>query len=287
MMTNNRNMLLETISFIFLVLRDDVSQTRSLMEAGNKHFYGLWRMILQEFNMELLIWIVQKSIIKLQGIFESGLGTLRSNSAFKEYQLSLPYFVKSAQASNNPEETCGPVPVDLEEPDVYQVWDEVHGDMKATTELMFPFLGLFGIEEGNSISPSATEINTPAELSDHTKEFFKPPKKDHRGRGRCNDDADDAEGGVEIIGMGYNDEMEAPEIDIAISPNIVSVHIQDTVLEDVEAVTSGDIGDYHTDEKETSEAGRAEFASSSEKEFLYDSGNSSRSYKQFRSLVSV
>ena len=118
-------------------------------------------MILQEFNMELLIWIVQKSIIKLQGIFESGLGTLRSNSAFKEYQLSLPYFVKSAQASNKSEETCGPVHVDPEEPAVDQLWDEFHGVMKTTAEWMVPFIELFGVEEGNGLTPFATEINTP------------------------------------------------------------------------------------------------------------------------------
>ena len=86
MTTNNRNMLLETISFIFLVPRYDVSQTRRLTEEGKKHFYGLWRMILREFNVEKLIRIVQKSIINPQAIFESGLVTFRSNSAFKGYQ---------------------------------------------------------------------------------------------------------------------------------------------------------------------------------------------------------
>ena len=68
--------------------------------------------------MDQLIWIVQKSIIKLQAIFESGLVTSRINSAFKGYQKSFPKFVESAQASNKSEETCVPVNVDLEDPAV-------------------------------------------------------------------------------------------------------------------------------------------------------------------------
>ena len=44
------------------------------------------RMILWEFNIDQLIRIVQKSIIKLQAMFGSGLVIPRSNSAFKGYQ---------------------------------------------------------------------------------------------------------------------------------------------------------------------------------------------------------
>ena len=60
-------------------------------------------------------------------------------------------------------------------------------------EWMVPFLELFWVEEGNGLSTFATEINTPAEMSDHLKAFFKPPKRVPRGRGSCNDDVDDAE----------------------------------------------------------------------------------------------
>ena len=83
------------ISFIFLVPRDDVSQTRRLTEDGNEHFYVLWRMILREFNMEKLIRIVQKSIINIQAMFDSGLVTSRSNILFKGYQQSFPDFIEN------------------------------------------------------------------------------------------------------------------------------------------------------------------------------------------------
>ena len=83
--------------------------------------------------------------------------------------------------------------VELEEPAVDQLWDEFHRVIKATTESMVPFLDLFGVEEGNGLSPFATEINNLEELSDNIKALFNPPKRDTRGIGRCNDDADEAE----------------------------------------------------------------------------------------------
>ena len=93
--------------------RDDVSLTPRLKEEGNEHFCGSWRMILWEFNMEPLIRIVQKNIIKLQDIFSSGLVMSRSNSSFKGYQLSFPDFIESEKSRNKSEETCRPVYVDL------------------------------------------------------------------------------------------------------------------------------------------------------------------------------
>ena len=64
--------------------------------------------------------------------------------------------------------------------------------------------------------------------------------------------------------------------------------MQDIVTEDVEAGTSGGMGDeYITDEEETSEAGRLESASSLENDFIYDGGNRSWYYKQSRYLVSA
>ena len=87
--------------------------------------------------------------------------------------------------------------------------------------------------------------------------------------------------------MGSDGDMKAPAVDTGMYPDVVSVHMQDIALEDVEAGTSGGMGNgYISDEEETSEAGRAESASSLEKEFLYKGGNISKSYKQFRSLVS-
>ena len=86
--------------------------------------------------------------------------------------------------------------------------------------------------------------------------------------------------------MGSDDEIEAPAVDTGMYPDVVSVQMQDIALEDVKSGTSGGMGDdYIADEEKTSEDGRAELASSSDKEFIYASRNRSWYYKQFRSLV--
>ena len=66
--------------------------------------------------------------------------------------------------------------------------------------------------------------------------------------------------------MGPDDKMEAPGVDTGMSPDVILVHMQDISLEDVEAGTSGGMGDeYIPDEEDTSESGRVESASSLEK----------------------
>ena len=74
-MTNKRNMFLEMVAFLFLMTRDDVAHNRQKKTDCNKHYYGLWRMINREFNMEQLIRIVQKIIISLMSVFMSGIST--------------------------------------------------------------------------------------------------------------------------------------------------------------------------------------------------------------------
>ena len=56
---------------------------------------------------------------------------------------------------------------------------------------MVHLIELFGVEEGNGLSLFATEINIPAELNDHLKAFFKPPKRDPRVIGSFHYDADE------------------------------------------------------------------------------------------------
>ena len=80
MMPNKRNMLLETIACLFLFPCRDVFQGQRLTSEANEHTYGLWRMILCEFNMEQLIRIVQKAIVKNDAMFESNFDAFRSNT---------------------------------------------------------------------------------------------------------------------------------------------------------------------------------------------------------------
>ena len=66
-------MMLETIGIIFLVTRHDASQPRRLTLEANEHTYSHWRNILREFNTKKLICIYDKTKVRNDAIFESGL----------------------------------------------------------------------------------------------------------------------------------------------------------------------------------------------------------------------
>ena len=55
----------------------------------------------------------------------------------------------------------GPVYLDLTRPAVDQLWSEVEGIISFSVTLMLPFLQLFGVEEGNGLSPFAVSISSP------------------------------------------------------------------------------------------------------------------------------
>jgi hypothetical protein len=157
MMPNKRNMLLETIACLFLFPRQDVFQGQRLTSEANEHTYGLWRMILREFNMEQLIHIVQKAIIKNDAMFESNFDAFRSNT-MKGYPSGLQEFIKNMQIGSS---YSGPIDVDLTKPAVDQLWDTVQGILSFGTNLMRPFLNIFGSEVGNGLSTFAGDIETP------------------------------------------------------------------------------------------------------------------------------
>ena len=181
MIANKRNMLLETVGLLFLVTRCDVSQSRRITSECNEHTYGMYRMHTREFNVEQLIRINQKTDIRLGAIFESDLVTTRSNSSFKGYQRTTPEFLESMK-SDSSADAAGPVDVDLEKPAVDQLWDEVKGIIDVVNACMVPFLKLFGVEDGNGLSPFATNVATPNDLKKMIEQFFRRTKQDPRGR---------------------------------------------------------------------------------------------------------
>ena len=149
-------MLLETVACLFLFTRMDVSQGQRLTSEPNEHTYGIWRMILREFNMEQLVRIVQKAFIKNEAMFESNFDPLRSNG-LKGYPAGLRKFVDNMKKGSS---TQGPVDVDLSKPAVDQLWSTVKGIISFGNSIMKPFLKLFGSEMGNGLSPFAVDIAT-------------------------------------------------------------------------------------------------------------------------------
>jgi len=95
--------------------------------------------------------------------------------------------------SNNSDSNlpAGPVEVELHMPAVTQLWSEFSKIVNTTNDVMLPFLKLFGVEEGNSISPFARTFETPSDLIDVINYFFQPPPSD--ARDRQTDDNDDVQ----------------------------------------------------------------------------------------------
>ena len=172
MLANKRNMLLETVGIMFLVARGDVSHPRRTTSECNEHTYGMWRMALREFNVEQLTRIVQKSMIKMDCVFESNLVLSRSNAGLSGYQETLPSFIKSMSATLDRKDCCGPVDVDLKEAAVHQLWNDVKGVIDQGISLMAPFLRLFGIVEGNGLSPFMSKIESPSDLQKLVLAYF-------------------------------------------------------------------------------------------------------------------
>jgi hypothetical protein len=114
-------------------------------------------MILYEFNMEQVIHIVQKAIIKNNVMFESNFDEFGSNT-MKDYPSGLQGFIKNTQ--NGPG-SSGPIDIDLTKPAVDQLWDTVQGIVPFGTDIMWLFLKVFGSEVGNGLSSFATDTETP------------------------------------------------------------------------------------------------------------------------------
>jgi hypothetical protein len=138
----------------------------------NEHTYGMWRMMLRELNVEQLICIVQKSMIKLVCIFASSILICRSNAGLCGYQETIPGLIKSMSATHVREECCGPVDVDPAKEVVHQLWDDVKGVIDQGVTLMMPFLRLSGVVEGNGLSPFVTNIEKPLDLQKSVVQYF-------------------------------------------------------------------------------------------------------------------
>ena len=55
-LTNQRNIALESVALLFLVLRYDVPNIRRATSEPNEHFYGLQHQLLREFKVDELVF---------------------------------------------------------------------------------------------------------------------------------------------------------------------------------------------------------------------------------------
>ena len=108
MLPNKQNMLLETISLLLLVTRDDVSQPCWLTSEASEQTYGCWRMTQSDLNLEQLIGIVNKTKICFNAIYSSGLVTARSNCTLKGYLSTFREYVETLKQAASKQPSSGP-----------------------------------------------------------------------------------------------------------------------------------------------------------------------------------
>jgi hypothetical protein len=111
-------------------------------------------------------------MIKLDCNFASSLLISWSNAGLCGYQEAMLGFIKSMSVTHAREECCGPVDVDPAKEVVHQLWDDVKGVIDQEVTLMMPFLQLFGVVEGNGLSPFVTNIKKPLDLQKLVVQYF-------------------------------------------------------------------------------------------------------------------
>ena len=107
---------------------------------------------MREFNTKKLICIYDKTKVRNDAIFESGLVISLSNTTLKEYQKTFLEFLDSLKKVALKTVCCGPLNFDLDMPLVYQLWDMVKEVIDGTNTYMKIFLKIFSIDKGNGFS---------------------------------------------------------------------------------------------------------------------------------------
>jgi len=79
MLSNMRNMVLESVAMLFLVIRSDVSQPRRLTSEACEHTFGSVRQLQREFNVEQFNNLVERMQLRVKSIFGSSLIPSRSS----------------------------------------------------------------------------------------------------------------------------------------------------------------------------------------------------------------
>lgn len=185
---------------------------------------------------------------------------------------------------------AGPIEVDLDMPAVHQLWPEVSRVIRMATAVTLPFLKLFGVEDGNGLSPFAVDIGSPDALADIVKEYFKPPKSDPRDRSAANG-GDDEEEEDEVVD---SDDDDGDDGDDNESPPTISASYLKDKLNELAELDSNSDDDKETssddkDEDDSAEKPAATEDDSVEKsvaiEHFFDSGNASEALKMLRELL--
>ena len=161
-------------------------------------------------------------------------------------------------------------------PAVTQLWSEFSKIVKTTNDVMLPFLKLFGVEEGNGISPFARTFETPSDLIDVINKFFQPPPSDARDRQTNDNDDDQPESDDEDLAGG------SPASLSTISDNFLKERVEEIIgLDDAEE------DETRSSNNENSFEDLVEAAKSVERlETFFNNGNVDEALKILRQMFS-
>lgn len=180
--------------------------------------------------------------------------------------------------SNNSDSNlpAGPVEVEQHMPAVTQLWSEFSRIVKTTNDVMLPFLKLFGVEEGNGISPFARTFDTPSDLIAVINKFFQPPPSDPRDRQTDGNDDEQPESDDEDPADG------SPACLSTISANFLKERVEEII----------ELGDAEEDETRSSnnENGFEDLVEAEKSvetlETLFNNGNVDEALRILRQMLS-
>jgi hypothetical protein len=163
--TPKRNMVLETISNMFIVMRLDVCNPCYCTNEPAEHEFGNTQRSQREFTCSDFASHVEKENCRMQTMFEGGLSC--SHTQLKGYQAQfLDYIQHGMMVQSSKETFVGSCNIDLQKkslPVSTQLWSEVRNIIREAHQLMLLFVELMGVTT-SQLSPFCKVFNTLTEL---------------------------------------------------------------------------------------------------------------------------
>ena len=149
-MITKRNYVSETISFMFIVMRADVSKPRHLTSESIEHFFGMLRQMIREFSVCESIQLCEKLERRLRLMYKHAFRPSRDPS--KGYNANWRRYYEYGLDAN---ETRNDESVSLQQDGdsvAVQLWEDVSRLISFSSELMKELLDAIGVPS-DELSP--------------------------------------------------------------------------------------------------------------------------------------
>jgi hypothetical protein len=165
--TPKRNMVSETISNIFIVMRSDIQNPRYCTSEPAEHGFGNTRRSQREFTCSDFASHVEKENRRMKTMFEGELSPSREQ--LKGYQETFLDFIEHGMnVQRSAKMLVGPCNINLQKdalPVSTQLWPYVRKIIREANQLMIPFLKLLGVTS-IQMSPFCKDFTTIVELKE-------------------------------------------------------------------------------------------------------------------------